>query len=145
MPLPERDLIGHIIHLSRSIERLCDEASRAAGVTGSQARLLVFLSIVSGEQDIFQKDIEEEFNVRPSSVTAQLQALERQGFIRRDSVSSDARLKKIVLTDKAREVRKKITGIHRGLLRRLQGPLSDEELQSFMQICRGLTERASQL
>ena len=53
MPLPERDLIGHIIHLSRSIERLCDEASRATGVTGSQARLLVFLSIVSGEQDIF--------------------------------------------------------------------------------------------
>ena len=78
-------------------------------------------------------------------MTAQLQALERLGFIRRDSVSSDARLKKIVLTDKAREVRKKITGIHRGLLRRLQGPLSDEELQSFMQICRGLTERASQL
>ena len=145
MPLPERDLIGHIIHLSRSIERLCDEASRATGVTGSQARLLVFLSIVSGEQDIFQKDIEEEFGVRPSSVTAQLQALERQGFIRRDSVSCDARLKKIVLTDKAREVRKKITGIHRGLLRRILGPLSDVELQSFMQICRGLTERASQL
>lgn len=145
MPLPERDLIGHIIHLSRSIERVCDEASRVTGVTGSQARLLVFLSIVSGEQDVFQKDIEEEFGVRPSSVTGLLQALERQGFIRRESVSRDARLKKIVLTEKARELQKKITDIHRGLLRRLQGPLSDEKLQLFMQICKGLTERASQL
>lgn len=145
MPLPERGLIGHIIHLSRNIERLCDEASRATGVTGSQARLLVFLSIMSGEQDIFQKDIEEEFGVRPSSVTGLLQALERQGFIRRDSVSSDARLKKIVLTEKARKQQKKITDIHHELLRRLQGPLSDEELQSFIQICKGLSERASQL
>lgn len=145
MPLPERGLIGHIIHLSRNIERLCDEASRATGVTGSQARLLVFLSIMSGEQDIFQKDIEEEFGVRPSSVTGLLQALERQGFIRRDSVSSDARLKKIVLTEKARKLQKKITDIHHELLRRLQGPLSDEELQSFIQICKGLSERASQL
>ena len=60
MPLKQRDLIGHIIHTARCIERMCDNYARQTGVTGSQSRLLCFLSIVSLEQDVYQKDIEEE-------------------------------------------------------------------------------------
>ncbi len=145
MPLKQRDLIGHIIHMARSIERMCDNSARQTGVTGSQARLLGFLSIVSLQQDVYQKDIEEEFGIRPSSATGLLQALEQQGFIRREPVSLDGRLKKIVLTEKAQEIQARVIATHKQAMRQLQGPLSKKELTRFMKICKGITERADQI
>ena len=46
------------------------------------------------EQDIFQKDIEQRFAVGRSTVTNLLQLMEKKGFVRRESVKQDARLKK---------------------------------------------------
>ena len=143
MPLKQRDLIGHIIHTARCIERMCDNYARQTGVTGSQSRLLCFLSIVSLEQDVYQKDIEEEFGIRASSATGLLQALELQGLIRREPVSLDGRLKKIILTDKARESQSRIVANYRESLKKLRGSLSDRDLSFFMTLCKGFAERAS--
>ncbi len=52
-------------------------------------------------RDIYQRDLEIDFNIRRSTVTGILQVLERKGFISRQSVAHDARLKKITLTEKA--------------------------------------------
>ena len=52
------------------------------------------------EQDIFQKDIEQRFAVGRSTVTNLLQLMEKKGFVRRESVKQDARLKKVILTEK---------------------------------------------
>ena len=49
--------------------------------------------------------MEKEFQVRRSTVTGTLQLLERKGLIRRESVERDARLKKVVPTDKAEGIR----------------------------------------
>ena len=69
-------------------------------LTGPQGLVLGYL-YDHQEHDIFQKDIEAAFNVRRSSATGLLQCLEANGFIERVSVAYDARLKKIVLTEKA--------------------------------------------
>ena len=47
-----------------------------------------------------QKDIESEFAISRSTVTNILKLMEKKGYITRASVASDARLKKIALTDK---------------------------------------------
>ena len=46
-----------------------------------------------------QKDMEADFHMAKSSVTAALQNLEKNGYITRVSVERDARLKKITLTE----------------------------------------------
>lgn len=145
MALKQRDLIGHIIHMARNIERMCDSNARQTGITGSQARLLCFLAIVSLEQDIYQKDIEEEFGIRPSSATGLLQALEQQGLIRREAVSLDGRLKKIVLTEKAQEIQARIVAANKLMMKKLQGPLSSKEVSDFMKLCKGFADRAAQM
>ena len=53
MSVQPQDLISHILHTARSIERMCDNEARQTGLTGSQARLLCFLSIVTLGQDIY--------------------------------------------------------------------------------------------
>ena len=52
------------------------------------------------EQDIFQKDIEQRFAVGRSTVTNLIQLMEKKGFVKRESVKQDARLKKVILTEK---------------------------------------------
>ncbi|ULQ58940.1 MarR family winged helix-turn-helix transcriptional regulator [Brucepastera parasyntrophica] len=53
------------------------------------------------DKKIFQKDIESEYNIRGSTATGILKLMEQNGFIRRIPALQDARLKKIVLTNKA--------------------------------------------
>ena len=53
-------------------------------------------------RDVYQRDIEQWFNIRRSSVTALLQGMAQDGFITRCAVEKDARLKRLVATDKGR-------------------------------------------
>ena len=55
------------------------------------------------EVDLRQKDFEQQFNIRRSTASNILALIEKNGLIQRESVPYDARLKKIVLTDKAIE------------------------------------------
>ena len=54
-------------------------------------------------KEVFQKDIEKEFSIRRSTATGILQLLEKNGYIVREAVKEDARLKKLVLTEKAKQ------------------------------------------
>ena len=49
---------------------------------------------------VFQRDIEREFSITRSTVTNILQLMERKGYIERQSVPQDARLKRLMLTEK---------------------------------------------
>ncbi len=71
-------------------------------IRGKAVRILGFINAESKKRNIYQRDIEKEFHIRRSSVTSVLQNLERHGFIVRESVEDDARLKKLVLTEKAK-------------------------------------------
>ena len=98
----ERDIaIGRIIGiLSNQIKRQFDSSASKTGVTGVQGRVLHYLLGQPREQEIFQKDLEEEFNLRRSSATGILQLMEKNGYIERVPVEYDARLKKIVVLPK---------------------------------------------
>ncbi|PXV89045.1 MarR family transcriptional regulator [Lachnotalea glycerini] len=123
-----------IIDLSYLLKRDMDQAIAGHGLTRMQAVILKFLDNESGKRDIFQKDIEKEFRIRKSSVTSVLQLLEKNGYIERESMKEDARFKKIVLTEKARQVNKMIgNGLEKREIR-FQQVLTKDELVNFFQI-----------
>ena len=53
----------------------------------------------NSDTPVFQRDIEREFSITRSTVTNILQLMERKGYIERQSVPRDARLKRLVLTE----------------------------------------------
>src|SRR5574340_1797902 len=53
------------------------------------------------DEDVFQRDLEKEFVMRRPTATTFIKKLEQGGLIRRETVAYDARLKKLILTDKA--------------------------------------------
>ena len=97
---------------SRLIRRALDArinaevSSELSGVRG-----MVLGDIVRAERqgrDVYQRDIEQWFNIRRSSVTAMLQGMEQDGFITRSAVAKDARLKRLIATEKGRACHKQI-------------------------------------
>ena len=59
------------------------------------------------DEPVYQRDIEREFSITRSTVTNILQLMERKGYIERQSVPQDARLKRLVLTEKGACIREK--------------------------------------
>ena len=102
--------LGGLIHkVAHKMKREIDHANQKLGVSGVQGRIIGYVRCESKNRDVFQKDIEEHFELRGSSVTSTLQNLEKMGFIVRESISTDQRLKRIVLTKKALDIHNQIT------------------------------------
>ena len=78
------------------------------GLTGTQNAMMGYIMDASKEQDVFQRDVEKEFDVRRSTATVMLQGLEQKGYICRLPVEQDARLKKIVVTEKAQKQQERV-------------------------------------
>ena len=101
--------IGAELHsIGNLIKRISDNSClcryhRETGLTELQARLIGFLHRNEGK-DIFQKDIEKEFFIRRATVSVLLHSMEMKKLIVRESVPHDARLKKVILTEKSREI-----------------------------------------
>ena len=86
------------------------------------------------DRDIFQKDFEEKFSIRRSTASNMLKLMEKNGFIVRKSVDSDARLKKIVLTEKAVMVHNFIAEDIKKREEKLRKGLTDEEIKAFFSV-----------
>ena len=90
-------------------------------------------------KDIFQKDFETEFSIRRSTASCILKTMEQKGLIERLSVESDARLKKLVLTNKAIEIHQKITEEIDQREQRLRQGIDPEDLEIFFKVMRQLS------
>lgn len=86
------------------------------------------------DRDIFQKDIEAEFKIGRSTVTNILQLMEKKGFIRRESVPYDARLKKLVLTDTGRDLHEKTKDTIDILEEQTVQGIPAEDLETFYRV-----------
>ncbi|KXL54569.1 transcriptional regulator SlyA [Anaerotignum neopropionicum] len=76
----------------------CDREGK--NLTSIQLWIIHYLYENQGN-DIFQRDLEVDFNIRRSTVSGIIQNMEKKGLISRESVERDARLKKITLTNDA--------------------------------------------
>ena len=83
------------------------------------------------EKDIFQKDFENHFSIRGSTASNILKSMEQKGYIVRIPVENDARLKKIILTDSALELHKKVLIEIENREKRLRKNISSNELKIF--------------
>ena len=62
--------------------------------------------------------------------------MESKGLLRRESVSSDARLKRLVLTEEGREINNNALAERKELENRIRKGLSDEEFDTLMRLLR---------
>ena len=95
--------------LNNSVRRFIDRGSKSKreidNLTCSNGWIIGDLCQAEAEgRDVFQRDFEEEFGITRSTASKVMILLEKKGIISREPVASDARLKKVVLTDRSREL-----------------------------------------
>ena len=86
------------------------------------------------DEEVYQKDLEKRFEMRRSTATQMLSLMEKNGLILRQSVPHDARLKKLVLTDKAIELHKQVETEIEKVERLLTKGITDDELATFFAV-----------
>lgn len=129
-----------INRISNRLRRRSKKIQDTLGITGAKGNILDYILVESEKRNVYQKEIEREFGLRPSTATEVLKSLEKEQLIMRIPDDTDGRLKKIVFTKKAEEIR--------NLLRReieqsesvlLRG-ISEEDQEHFLRITKIMLE-----
>lgn len=93
------------------------------------------------DKDIFQKDLETEFCIGRSTVTNILKLMEKKGYVRRESVACDARLKKLVLTERGIRLYEEKEDIIEEMERQMTEAIGREELEMFLNTVKKLKKK----
>lgn len=128
------------VELKSVVNLMCRKISQQPSVKGEEDNLssmqvwVIEYLYENQQRDIFQRDLEADFNVRRSTVSGILQNLERKGYIHRESVNQDARLKKITLTDEALNIHKQMMQKAAILEEQMTKNITNEEWVVFYQV-----------
>lgn len=135
--MEETRTMGHEIKvLSNLIKRNLAQTSafdRLEHMTGTHGWVIKYL-YDNRDRDVYQRDIETEFSVRRSTVTGIIQLMEKNGLIVRESVENDARLKKLILTEKAIKLHCMVEATIAEFEENLALGISEEEKEVFFRI-----------
>lgn len=128
--------IGYALrNINNQIRRNLDARFAINGLDelcGMQGPILGYIEEKSRKGDVFQKDIEKKFNIRRSTATTTLQNMEQKGFLIREAVEGDGRLKRILLTEKAKNLNKKVRLQIDSFHKMMEEGLSEEEKIQFL-------------
>ncbi len=145
--LSKSDSIGpELKALNHLMQRRMLSAATASGIdkiTVMHGWIIGYLFENRG-RDIYQKDIESEFAISRSTVTNILKLMEKKGYIIRISVESDARLKKISLTDEGLKTNKIIRQKIEDNELYFRSLLTGEEIKTFLFLIRKLRKGLEQ-
>lgn len=127
--------MGLLIHtLSNQMKRACSDIGGTEELTPIQRHILKYILLTTLHRDVYQKDIEGEFQIRKSTVTGILKLMEKNGFIERVNSEKDARYKRLVPTEKAEGLRPSIMEHIRETEDRLVRGIPGDELD----VCRNV-------
>jgi len=145
--MDRRNSVGFTVrHLSRMIGRKADGCTGRRyldSLTGTNGWIIGFLAH-NTDRPIYQKDIEEAFSVRRSTVSRVMSLMEQKGLVERCAVSWDARLKEIRLTKKALEIHETIESELDAIEEKLVEGISDEDLAVFFRVAGKMMENMAE-
>ena len=133
-----------INRISNRLRRRSGKAQETIGITGAKGNILNYILLESEKHNVYQKDIEKEFGLRPSTATEVLKNLEEEELIVRIQDEEDGRYKKIVFTDKAEMIRGALRGEIEKTEELLLKGITPEEQEIFMKITAKMLENLKQ-
>jgi len=86
------------------------------------------------DEEIYQRDLEDQFYIRPSTASRCLKRLEYAGLVRREGVPHDARLKLLVPTERALGLHEEMRCKAHRLEGQLAEGLSEAEQRQFLAV-----------
>lgn len=96
----EKTIIRNLEPTLEEKKKICNMMNKP---TPTQMQIIGYV-LKNIDRDVFQKDLEQALNLRRATISDVLQRMENNGLIRREQSENDARSKKIILSDDAKEI-----------------------------------------
>ena len=136
----EKKLMEKYDKLNRRMLRYFSSFFTDTQITSIQGLILHYIIVESETRDIFPKDLEEFLEIKGSSVTSLISNLERNGYLRRESLDSDRRYKKLVLTEQTLAIKDDITSRVNEYMHSMFAGISENDLEVFEKVILQMTE-----
>ena len=125
------DLFQKIMVLNDRSNTRYIQSDNPTELTDTQAIVLDYILQESRTHDVFAKDLEAYFGIKGSSVNSMVNYLEKEGFVTREILPEDNRLKRLVPTARAKEIEAWLfETIHYSIMDVFAG-FTDEEMQEL--------------
>ena len=126
----EVKMISNMIH-RRLIKDQCSDDDQ---LTASNGWILGYLSH-NEDREVYQRELEEKFHIRRATVSKTLGLMEQKGLIERVPVEHDARLKRLLLTDKGRKLNALMIEEFDRIEQEITEGIPPEKLGVFFEVC----------
>lgn len=145
------DVSWQIKQTNQTIKRYMDShiaqmlGEEMSSTTGLHAMVLGYVSHQTRlGQDVYQRDLERQFHISRSTVTGILQLMEQNGLITREPVPQDARLKKLVLTEKAHALHQATHVMILDMEQQMRSGISQADLETTVRVLAQIRTNLSQ-
>ena len=123
--------IGFLVkQINNVFEKELNERLKDIGITSSQCAVLDYLFHTSKEE-VSQRDVEKNLNLKNPTVTGILSRLDEKGYILCVPNAHDNRKKNIYLTEKAYDIQRRMEADRRKLDRELTRGLTKREVEAL--------------
>lgn len=136
----EVKMISNMIH--RTL--MAGISSEEDQVTASNGWILGYLAY-NEDREVYQRELEEKFRIRRATVSKTLGLMEQKGLIERVPVAHDARLKRLLLTDKGRRYNEEMIAEFDRVESEITAGIPPEKLAVFFEVCDTLKDNLNKL
>lgn len=126
-------ILRNLFIITNKAKRSLDKRHRSNGIFLGQARILRYLH-QNIDNDIYQSDIEEKFQIRGGSASELINSLVKCEYLKRAAVDTDRRKKKLVLTKEGIAKAEEADFVIRDFESDITKTLNDEEVKIFQEI-----------
>lgn len=122
--------IGFLVkQINNVFEKELNERLRRIGITSSQCAVLDYL-FHTNKEEVNQRDVERNLNLKNPTVTGLLKRLDEKGYILCVPNEEDKRRKNIYLTEKAYDIQRRMEADRKKLDKRLTMGMSKKEVDA---------------
>lgn len=132
-----------INRISHQLKRQMLWPDEPGDLTILRKSILHFILFETMQRDLYQKDLEKEFKVRRSTASENLRLLEKKGYLYRECAKEDARLKKIIPTEKAVCLRGQLLKSIERTEERIRQGIPEEDLKVFFRVLKQISANLS--
>ena len=132
-----------INRVSHQLKRQMLWPDEPGDLTILQKSILHFILFETMQRDLYQKDLEKEFKVRRSTASENLRLLEKKGYLYRECAKEDARLKKIIPTEKAVCLRGQLLKSIERTEEWIRQGIPEEDLKVFFRVLKQISANLS--
>lgn len=106
----------------------------------SPTQMQIIEYIINSDEEVLQCDLEKAIKLRRATISGVLKTMEKKNLITRVISSKDARVKKIILSDKTKKMYLESKAKLEALEELITSNISDDEISTFLEVINKMQE-----